>query len=560
MNDVPNRDDVRPGGRLGGQAWPMMTAAVALAVWGQLAGGAEPTAAQAPRFEAVSAGLPADLKASYVHWLDYNGDGRPDLLVNGSRLFRNDSGSGECRLVETTAEAGLSGGGAALCYDFDNDGLTDIVTVKGKVWRNLGDGRFADVAAELGFAPHAKAMTLAAGDLDNDGFADLFIGMSEDWNDGKSPAYYPAQLWRNEGGKRFVERGAEAGLDRKSYARSLLIHDVDGDGKQDVFVANYRLQANLLWMNQGGWRFREEARKRGVAGNKDSKRYFSKVHNRHYGPSHGHCIGSCWLDFDRDGVLDLFVANLVHKYVGPSGGKGMSYDIRGYVCDDSAIYRNDGTGVFTDWRERLGVALKPIGGQGVYAGDELWSGAAAGDANNDGWTDVYVPQVYNLPYAKALLFLNRGGKKFSNEAPAAGIERIDTYAGAWADVDGDGWLDLATGGRPQKDAPAAFCLYRNQGLGGGQRRSWIKVAVHAGPGQATALGAMVKVTVSGLAQTQIFAAGTSTYGQQNDPVLHFGLGEIAPDAEVAVTVRWPEGRETALPPARPGQIVKASRE
>jgi hypothetical protein len=551
MKNIPNR--------FVSLARTMLAAALFLAFWGQPAVGAEPTAVLAPRFVAVSAGLPEGLKASYVHWLDYNGDGRPDLLVNGGRLFRNDSTPGECKFVEVTGEAGLSGGGAALCYDVDNDGLTDIVTVKGKVWRNLGEGRFADVASELGYAPHVKAMTLAAGDLDHDGFADLFIGMSEDWNNGKSPAYYPAQLWRNEGGKRWVEQGGEAGLSRKSYARSVLIHDVDGDGKQDVFVANYRLQANLLWMNQGGLRFREEAKKRGVAGNKDPKRHFSKIHNRHYGPSHGHCIGSCWLDFDNDGVLDLFVANLVHKYVGPSGGKGMSYDIRGYVCDDSAIYRNDGQGVFEDWRERLGVALKPIGGRGVYAGDELWSGAAAGDANNDGWADVFVPQVYNLPYAKALLFLNQAGKKFANVASAAGIERIDTYAGVWADIDGDGWLDLATAGRPKKDAPAALCLYHNQGLKGDRRFGWLKVSVAAAPGQGTPLGTLVRVTVPGLTQTQVYAAGTSTYGQQNDPVLHFGLGEVAPETEVTVTVRWPDGREITLPPARPGQTVKAMR-
>lgn len=548
MKEMRNRlGGVRPASHV----WSL--AAVLLAVWGTLA------SAQTPRFEAVSAGLPVDLRASYVHWLDYNGDGRPDLLVNGGRLFRNDSAPGECRFTEVTDEAGLSGSGGALCYDFDNDGWTDIVTTKGKVWRNSGDGKFVDVAAELGFTPHAKAMTLAAGDLDGDGFADLFIGMSEDWNDGKSPEYYPAQLWHNEGGKRFVERGAEAGIDRKSYARSVLIHDVDGDGKQDVFVGNYRLQANFLWLNRGGLRFREEAKKRGVAGNKEPERYFSKVHNRHYGPRYGHSIGSCWLDIDQDGFLDLFVANLVHKYVGPSGRDMSSYDIRGYVCDDSAIYRNDGSGVFTDWRERLGVAYKPIGGRGVFVGDELWAGAAAGDADNDGWTDVYVPQVYNLPYAKALLLLNRGGKAFSDQAAAAGIERIDMYAGAWADVDGDGWLDLATAGRPKKNAPAAFCLYRNQGLDNGQQRAWIKVAVHAGAGQATALGAIVKVKAAGMTQTQIFAAGTSTYSQQNDPVLHFGLGEIAADAEVIITVRWPEGRETTLPPARPGQVVKATR-
>lgn len=513
-----------------------------------------------PKFTQETGGLPADLKASYINWLDYNGDGKPDLLVNGGRLFRNDSQPGEWRFVEVTREAGLTGSGAALCYDFDNDGHCDIVTVRGKIWRNLGNGTFADVAEELGFKPSAKAMTLAAGDLDGDGYADLFIGMSEDWNDGKSPAYYPAELWRNDGGKRWVECGAEAGLNNKSYARSVLIHDVDGDGKQDIFVGNYRLQANLLWINQGQMKFKEEAKARGVTGNKEPKKYFSKIHDRHYGPSYGHTIGSCWLDFDNDGLLDLFVANLVHKYVGPSGNQGKSYDIRGYVCDDSAIYRQESPGIFSDWRARLEVAPKPIGGRGVFTGDELWSGAVAGDANNDGWQDVFIPQIYNLPYAKSLLMMNMQGQRLIDLAPQAGLQRIDTYAGAWADVDGDGWLDLATAGRAKKDDPPAFCLMRNNGpQKEGQEHAWLKVRMPTEAGQKTTLGTIVQVTAGKLTQTQIHAAGTSTYGQQNDPTLHFGLGKITPDTEITVKIRWPEGGETVIPTAKPGQMVLATR-
>ena len=504
---------------------------------------------EVPVFQDGTAALGlAGVSAGLVNWLDADNDLNPDLLLDGSRLFLN-SGAPDFRFREVTEACGLkrAAGCSAVCFDFDNDGWTDIATTRGQLWRNDGTGKFADVAAQVEYRPHAKAFVLGCGDIDRDGFADLYVGMGEDWNDG-DPKYYPHQLWRNEGGKRFVEIGEKAGINRSTYGRAVSFSDVDGDGWQDIFVGNYRLTANVLWRNGGNGKFRDVAPAYGVTGRYQPKRYLDPVTLQYHGPHFGHTIGACWLDSDNDGQVDLFTANLVHKYVGPTNSGAMGgYDIRGYVCDDSAIYRRMGS-TFVDWRPRLKVPLMPIGGAPEFKGDELWAGCIPGDANNDGWMDVYVPQVYNLPYAKARLFLNHAGARFQDVAERAGINRIDTYAGAWADVDRDGWLDLATAGRPGKDQPGALCLYRNTGAATAKATgNWLRVRIAPSRGGKTLLGTAVTVNGGGLSLYQEVSAGSSTQGQQNEPVLHFGLG--AETGEVLVSVRWPDGTfERVRPP------------
>ncbi|MBR4220767.1 MAG: CRTAC1 family protein, partial [Victivallales bacterium] len=166
----------------------------------------------------------------------------------------------------------------------------------------------------------------------------------------------------------------------------------------------------------------------------------------------------------------------------------------------------------------------------------LWAGCTAADADNDGWEDLFIPQIYNLPYAKTLLLMNAEGKGFIDQAGIVGIQRIGTYAGAWADIDGDGFMDLATAGRPEKDAQIGLVIYRN----GGNTNHWLKVKLRA---KKSALGAVVTANLGGHTLIRLNSAGISTFGQQNDPVLHFGLG-ASQTASVAITVHWPDGTTT----------------
>ncbi|NOY81898.1 MAG: CRTAC1 family protein [Kiritimatiellaeota bacterium] len=493
-----------------------------------------------PRFQDVTeaCGFPA-APARFINWCDIDNDGRPDLLLDGARLYHND-GPPRYRFTDVSRRAGLEGArpGPALCVDLDNDGWTDIVTASGRLLYNNGDGSFTDHAAAAGFRPNPKTDVIGAGDIDGDGFVDLYLGMGEDWNKG-DPTYYSHQLWKSDRGRHFTEIGRRAGIDRKTYARAVLFADVDGDGRQDIFVGNYRLTANVLWHNLGNDRFEDRAKGLGIAGRYDPGRFIDPVVRRRFGPNYGHTIGACWLDYDNDGLLDLVTANLSHKYVGPSKLKDMGYDIRGYICDDSAFYRRTGKR-FTDRRAELGVPEMPRGGAGTYRGDELWAGCAPADVNNDGWVDLFVPQIYNLAYAKARLFMNVAGRGFDDAAWVAGLERIDTYAGAWADVDGDGLLDLATAGRAAPNAPVRFRLYRNTGWPGAPLPAWLKVRLRPSPHRRTFIGAVVTVEAGALRQVRLAGAGLSSHGQQNGPTLHFGLG--AERGRARVIVRWPDGR------------------
>ncbi|MBR6056898.1 MAG: CRTAC1 family protein [Victivallales bacterium] len=504
-----------------------------------------------PKFQDVSSFFPK-LNTNHINVLDINNDCKPDLLIGGATLLLNESSPGKIAFKDITQEAGLTGGGVSLAVDFNNDGFVDIVTARGALYKNNGDNTFTDVAEKLGFMPDPHGISIAAGDLDNNGFPDIIIGMSENWNNG-DPKYWPLQLWHNDYGQHFDEIAKTARINKSTYARSILVHDVNGDGFQDIIVANYRLQPNFCWINHQNSTFIDEANERGIQGRMNPKQFFDKNINAYYGYHYGHCIGAAFLDFDNDGQLDLWISNLVHKYVGPS--KSMKYDMRGYVCDDSGIFHNR-DGVFTDWRRELQVPSPPIGSRGIYKGDELWAGVAVADINLDGFEDVFVPQIYNLDYAKTRLFMNRNGRAFANVASNVGIERIDTYAGVWADLDGDGMPDLLTAGRPQKDDPAALAVYRNLGGDNINGNAWLKVQLKSLRG--TAIGAVVTAEVNGLKQTRLNSAGNSSMAQQSDPLLHFGFGKLSDDTQITVTVKWPDGT-TVSQTTVPNKIISFTR-
>ncbi len=509
----------------------------------------------------ASAGL-AGLSANFLAWGDYDRDGDEDLLVQGSRLFRN-NGPPNWNFTEVTHAAGLSGSFTSGTWgDYDNDGYLDFYaggTATDRLYRSRGDGTFEDVTAAAGGVRDTFPTTAAGwGDCDRDGDLDLYVANGEDWNGG-NPIYYPDIFYENNGDGTFTNATLSANLseaDHPYYGRGVAWGDFNNDGWLDIYVSNYRLSPNYLYVNNRDGTFTEMGRQLECAGVYDPTRYWDAQTSRYWGPNYGHTIGSAWADFDNDGDLDLWTTNLVHKYVGPYGSG--QYDIRGYVCDDSKMYRNTGAPKynFTDIRATCGIPIKPIGGSGVYQGDELFDGVAWGDFDNDGDLDLWLPQVYDLSYAYSFLYEQDGtggSCHWTDRAGELGMRVYNTYAGVWCDYDDDGDLDLLTGGKSpyvgEGQGTYALHLYRNSG----NSNKWLKVCLTGRDCNRAAIGARVTVRAGDLTQIREVEGGMGCHGSQNSLVQHFGL--LNRSSIDWVEVRWPCGRIERFTNVSPNQTL-----
>jgi hypothetical protein len=471
---------------------------------------------------------------NYFAWGDYNNDDFQDLLVNGRRLLQN-SGPPGYTFTDVTAASGLdqtSGVNVGIWGDYDNDGDLDVYLAGGGwttstptrndyLFRNEDDGTFTDVTAEAGNPVDDYPSTSAAwGDIDDDGYLDLYVANYESGD----YAGYPDTLWHNEGDGTFTDISSSAGIRSAGSepGRGVAFCDFDNDGDVDIHVSNYRIRPNFLWQNDGSGHFTNVAGQKGVTGD--------QLFYQGYGPYYGHTIGSSWADWNNDGLMDIWEANLVHKYVG--GG-----DIRGYICDDSKFYRNNGAPNydFTDVRPATGIPTKPVGGAGTFIGDELYDGIAWADFDNDGDLDVFMPQVYNLDYAYSYLYINRGDGTFDDVGLSLGLRVWNTYGAAWADYDNDGDLDLVTGGKNPSYGPSRIHLFQNSG----NTNHWFRVEVEGTTSNAMGLGTRVTVTVGNTTMTRDFEGGTGSHAQMNDLAVEFGLGK-ATTADT-VTVQFPSG-------------------
>ena len=318
--------------------------------------------------------------------------------------------------------------------------------------------RFTDVAAEAGlthptvyggvdaksYIVEVVGCGLAFLDYDNDGWLDVFVlsGTRLD----AAPPEATNRLYRNNRDGTFTDVTKKAGLTRSGWGSAVTVGDYDNDGFDDLFVTCYG--QNVLYRNNGDGTFSDVTAKAGLR--QDAARYGS---------------GCTWLDYDRDGHLDLFVATYLDTTLEKLPRPGQNADCRwkgvpvncgprglppGYV----QLFHNNGDGTFTDVTRRSGLAAA----SGSYP-----MTAVAADYDNDGWPDIYVA----CDSTPSWLFRNQHDGTFQQEGLERGVALSEDgleQAGmgiAVGDYDLDGNLDIFK----THFADDTNVLYRNDGKG-----------------------------------------------------------------------------------------------
>ena len=482
---------------------------------------------------------------SGVALIDYDRDGYPDIfLVNGSRLegFGRDSAptnhlfhnNHDGSFTDVTAQAGIasSGWGQGVCVgDFNNDGFDDLfVTYYGRdniLYRNNGDGTFADVTAKAGLGGPTRNWSTGCAfvDYDRDGRLDLFVSRYVDFSraeaalPGSGPncvskdvpvfcgprglAAARPSLYHNQGAGKFSDVSTAAGIAKAGdcYGLSVLTGDFENRGWPDIYVA-CDSTPSLLFRNQGDGRFEERGVSAGVAYDEDGREQAG--------------MGVSAADYDGDGWLDIFKSN--------------------FEDDVPDLYRNerDGNFSFRTFDAKLGFNLKYLG----------WGGGFL-DYDNDGWPDIFVangnvyPELENhrhpeSPYRqRTLLYHNSGDGRFEDVTSTAGpgMELRRSGRGvAFGDLNHDGRLEILINN--QNDPPT---LLRDESE---NPNHWISVRTVGTKSNRDGIGARVTVTAGGRRQIQEVASGGS-YLSQNDLRLHFGLGGAS--SIDRIEIRWPGG-------------------
>jgi enediyne biosynthesis protein E4 len=468
-------------------------------------------------------------------FLDYDNDGWMDIyLVNSGKcdffrpaqplrnaLYKNNR---DGTFTDVTGKAGVAGGGygqGVAVGDYDGDGFPDIyVTQYGRniLYHNNGDGSFTDVTEKAGVAAPGWSSSAVWFDYDNDGRLDLFVCRFADFSrelnkacgvheDGQLhyciPKVYapmPSWLFHNNGNGTFTDVSRESGIaSRLGKAWGAVATDINNDGLVDLFVSNDTVP-NFLFMNRGNGKFDEVGEPSGIA--------FSMEGRARSG------MGVDSADYDQDGFMDLFVANLDRELY--------------------SLYRNNHDETFDDQAgsTAIGTATRFLSGWGLKFFD----------FDNDGNLDLFlangnpddlVEQIHSqVKYQEPMLLFRGNGKTFVNISSQSGpvFSRTQSSRGlAVGDFNNDGGLDVLVA---VNDGPPL--LLKNSI---GAQNHWLGLKLVGKKSNPDAVGARITYQAQDLKRTRVKVGGGS-YLSDHDPRVVLGIGKRTKIDWIEV--KWPQ--------------------
>ncbi|WP_431159185.1 FG-GAP-like repeat-containing protein [Winogradskyella poriferorum] len=446
---------------------------------------------------------------------DYDGDNDLDIFVvaNGveneedastfSRLFRNNN---DGTFTDVTELAGLTGlltqedefqstfaqQGVKFGVswgDYNNDGFPDLFltySYKIQLWRNLGNGTFADVTGISGFNTSNECINTGATwfDYNNDGFLDLYFS---DWNRCDSNSMY-----RNNGNGSFTNVTVELGLFEvdSNYSYTTFPFDINNDGWMDIIVTNDLEDANYLYINQAGTGFTEEASTYGMDNMIDD-------------------MGIAINDFNLDSNFDFFITGI----------------------DENSFLINDGSNNFSEIPVSFG--LSPTG----------WSwGLRFADFDLDGDEDLFIANGYDFEqrgpeinvYYRSL-FAN-GQSSFEDATVAAGLnDETESVEALDFDYDNDGDLDLII-----TSGDTSIIFHENKTLNFDDVTpvsNWLKVQLEGTISNRDAIGTTLTLTTTN-GTIKRYYSGVGFLSQSLQAV-HFGLDDASTIS--TLEIKWPSG-------------------
>jgi tetratricopeptide (TPR) repeat protein len=435
-------------------------------------------------------------------FLDYDGDGRPDIFVanngpeGGIGLYHN---LGNGRFEDVTKKAGLDPtlrASGCTAGDYDNDGSTDLA-LSSDGWvlllHNEKGGTFKDVTRAAKIESNGPNSGLTFIDYDHDGDLDLYVGrLPKDLItqrpygssgmvvESRSPPPHPASnsMWRNNGDGTFTDVTDSLGLAGPQPTLAAVGSDYNNDRAIDLITSGGKGAVIFENPREGAFRIRDP--------------WTNGIH--------GSTIGISVLDFDHDGWMDLAFTH------GVAPGLTLWHNNHGKTFDQIRLPE-------TNWVRAYGVA--------------------AIDYDNDGWVDLVAVGETKEGKGEVRLFRNLGADGFKDVTADVGLDKIqlkEPRAIITGDYDGDGATDLLI---TQNHGPAV--LLRNEG---GNQNHWLRLSLKGLADNKSAIGTKIEVFAGGNRQ-KFEIAGSNGYLGQNSTDIVVGLGD-SKEADI-VRMLWPTG-------------------